>query len=214
MADVIRVSTIDDHPLFLGGLRRALSRVAGVTVVSEGGTANDALMIAKNDAPDVLLLDIGIPGGGIEVLRCIVEEAPRVRVVMLTGSDDDNNVSQSFEAGAAGYLLKSAGLAELTEALRSVMSGRPYVTPSLGSRLLVQKMRVGSEPVKASSAATKLNFREQQVLDLMATGLTNKQIAEKLDLSVHTIKNYVTRILQKLGANNRVAAITANRNQD
>ena len=207
MSEAIRIAVIDDHPIFRGGLKWAISRARDVTVVGEGATAADACTIAKELRPDVMLLDITIPGGGIEAATAIVASGSSVKVIMLTGSDDDERVAASLAAGAQGYLLKGANAEELLEAVRVVHSGHPYVTPALSSRLLVRAVR--ALPLVGSAAAKGfgLNHREQQILELAAEGLSNSDIAARLGLAVPTVKNYMSHIFQKMHVRNRAEAV-------
>ena len=207
MSDEIRIAAVDDHPLFLEGLQRALRTMDQFKLVAQGQTAAEARRIAKVFRPDILLLDIGIPGDGIAAARAIASEAPTVKIIILTGSDDDEHVVSALAAGVKGFLLKGAGLSELTEAVRSVLAGQPHVSPAVASRLLVQTLGVQSPtPVRLIDL---LNYRERQVLECAALGMTNRDIAVKLSLKVRTVKNYMSRILQKLQARNRFAAIAA-----
>lgn len=203
----IRIAAIDDHPLFLEGLQRALRAAPHIELVAQGHSAADARRIAKKVRPDVMLLDIGIPGDGISAARQIMQDDPSAKIVMLTGSDDDDRVSGALAAGARGYLLKGAGVNEVVEALQCVIAGQPYVTQQVASRLLLQKL--GLKTSSAKEHLELLNNRELQVLECAAQGMTNRDIAVKLSLTVRTVKNYMSRILQKMEARNRFAAIAA-----
>ena len=207
MSEHIRIAAVDDHPLFLEGLQRALRAVPELELICQGHSAADARRISREVKPDILLLDIGIPGDGIAALRAIALDNPAAKIVMLTGSDDDDHVADALAAGAKGYLLKGAGLAELVEAVRSVNAGQPYVMQAVASRMLVQKL--GVKTLSVSRQLDQLNYRERQVLDYAAQGMTNRDIAVKLKLKVRTVKNYMSRILQKMQARNRFAAIAA-----
>jgi DNA-binding NarL/FixJ family response regulator len=207
MSEAIRIAVIDDHPMFRGGLQRAFSRVRDVKLVAEGASAADACLIAKEQQPDVMLLDVTMPGGGIEAARAIVACGSSVKTIMLTGSDDDEYVAAALAAGAQGYLLKGANRAELLEAVRTVHSGRPYVTPALSSRLLVRAARTQHLAGDAAVKSSNLNHREQQILEFAAQGLSNNDIAANLCLAVPTVKNYMSRIFQKMQVRNRVEAI-------
>jgi two-component system, NarL family, nitrate/nitrite response regulator NarL len=206
MADALTVAAVDDHPLFLAGLKRAIGRSDEFKLVGEGASAEDAIRLSQSLTPGILLLDIGIPGGGIEAARAIAALAPGVRIVMLTASEDDEDVAVSLAAGAKGYLVKGSPTREVIQALRAVREGQTYVTPEVASRVLANKMRAKGEPSASGGADAQLNDREQQVLDFAAQGLSNKEIAAKLNLTVHTVKNYMSRILSKLRVNNRVRA--------
>jgi DNA-binding NarL/FixJ family response regulator len=175
--------------------------------VAEGATAADACAIAKQLQPDVILLDITIPGGGIEAATAIVASGLSVKVVMLTGSDDEERVTAALAAGAQGYLLKGTDAGELMEAVRVVHGGDPYVTPALSSRLLVRAVRAQLSMGNAAVKGFGLNYREQQILELVAEGLSNSDIAARLGLAVPTVKNYVSHIFQKMHVRSRAEAI-------
>ena len=155
-------------------------------------------MIAKELRPDVTSPDVTIPGGGIEAATTIVASGSSVKIIMLTGSDDDECVAAALAAGAQGYLLKGANAAELLEAIRVVHSGHPYVTPALSSRLLVLAARTQHLAGGAAVKSSDLNHREQQILEFAAQGLSNNDIAAKLGLALPTVKNYMSRIFLKM----------------
>ena len=207
MSETIRIALIDDHPIFRGGLKRAISRARDVKLVAEGATAADACLIAKERQPNVMLLDITMPGGGIEAASAIVASGSSVKVIMVTGSDDDEHVAAALAAGAQGYVLKGAEIAELLEAVRIVHSGHPYITPALSSRLLVRAARKQLLAENATVKGFGLNHREEQILELAAEGLSNSDIAAKLGLAVPTVKNYMSLIFQKMQVRNRAEAI-------
>lgn len=205
MSENIRIAAIDDHPMFIEGLRRGLRSRPELTFVGIGYSAADARRIAETDEPDILLLDIGIPGGGLAAARHVASQCPKVKVVMLTGSENDDHVAAALAAGAKGFVVKGAGAEEVADAVTSVYRGVPYVSQAIASRLLVQK--IGATPALRAGMLERLNFRERQVLECAARGHTNRDIAMELNLQVRTVKNYMSRILQKLQARNRVAAI-------
>ncbi|WP_088346427.1 MULTISPECIES: response regulator transcription factor [Rhodomicrobium] len=204
MSETIRIAIVDDHPFFRDGVERALRKVQEIRLVAQGMSAADACQIAREQKPDIILLDITMPGGGIEAARRIVDSDVPVKIIMLTGSDDDEHVASALAAGASGYLLKGTNTAELMEAVRAVHHGRPYITPTLSSRLLAQRLR--TQPAEAPPRA-KLNEREQQMLDYAAQGLTNGEIAARCNLALPTVKNCMSRIFQKLQVRNRAEAI-------
>ena len=207
MPEAIRIAVIDDHPIFRGGLQRVFSLAPDVKLVAEGASAADASLIAKEQRPDVMLLDVAMPGGGIEAARAIVASGSSVKTIMLTGSNADEYVATALAAGAQGYLLKGANAAELLEAVRTVHSGHPYVTPALSSRLLVLAARTQHLAGGAAVKSSDLNHREQQILEFAAQGLSNNDIAAKLGLALPTVKNYMSRIFQKMHVRNRAEAI-------
>jgi DNA-binding NarL/FixJ family response regulator len=204
----IRVAAIDDHSLFLQGLRRALGQAPDIVVLGDGSTAADACRIAVDDGPDVILLDLNIPGTGIAAARTISARAPDVKIIFVTGSCEDDDVSQALAVGAKGYLLKGAGAAEVIDAIRAVHTGRPYVTQELASRLVVQTI---GKTIAANdrNAARKLNDRERQIIRHATAGLTNKEIAQRLALPARTVRNHMSSILRKCGVRNRLEAVMA-----
>ena len=210
MDERITVAAVDDHPMFLEGLRRAVTQEPGISLVAEGYSASDACRIAEQIKPQILLLDIGIPGGGLQAARTIAARAPTVQVVMLTASDSDEHVAEAVAAGAKGYLVKGAGASEVIEAVRSVHGGTPYISTAVASRLLIQKVAAerSHQPGQRSNYLPRslLNVREQQIFDCASQGLTNKEIADKLGLTVRTVKRQMSIILQKLQVRSRLAA--------
>lgn len=204
MADEIRIAIVDDHPFFREGVERALRKQRTIKFVGSGATAGDAIAIASNEMPDILLLDIGLPGGGVAAARAIVASGSPTRIIMLTGYDDGENVGASLAAGASGYLLKGADTAELLEAIRTVYQGQAYITPALSSRLLMEEVR---SPAADQGRCARLNSRERKLLELAAQGMTNSDIAQQLKLAVPTVKNYMSRTFEKLGVRNRAEAI-------
>lgn len=208
MPDTLTIAIVDDHPFYRDGVMRALQKTRGVRLVGTGGNADDAVRIVAELKPDILLLDIGLPGGGIEAARTIQASSPeRTRIIILTGSDDSADVAAAFQGGVRGYLLKGADSAELLQAIRTVHQGETFITPMLWSRVMAQSS--GAAPQQASSGL-ELSARERQMLDLACTGLTNGEIATRLNLALPTVKNAMSRIFDKLGVRNRAEAIAMN----
>lgn len=206
MTETINVAAIDDHPIFLDGLDKVLLRVKGIHLVAKGVSAADALSIAAKYRPDVMLLDITMPGGGIEAARAIRAAQPDVKIITLTASDDSDMVAKAIDSGAHGYLLKGASADELLEAIETVHGGRPYITPSVSARILMQRY---NDDTSAPSSGTTLTAREEEILELVAQGLSNQDIADKVGLALPTIKNALSRIFAKLQARSRTQAIAA-----
>jgi two-component system, NarL family, nitrate/nitrite response regulator NarL len=210
MGDRLRVGIIDDHPLFREGVVHTLRSARVLDVVGEGGTAEDALRIAKEELPDILLLDVSMPGGGIEVARLIARVCPIVKMIMLTVSENEDDVAQALEAGAKGYVLKGTSGPELLKTMFAISRGESYVTPGLAARLLTHAIR--QEPPRPP-ALPELTEREAQILAQVARGLTNKEIARDLSLSEKTVKHHMTNVMQKLQVRNRVEAAMLFRRQ-
>ena len=203
MDDAVHVAVVDDHPLFREGVAHSLRTQPGIAVVAEGATAADALAIAA-DLPDVMLLDVSMPGGGISALGRITTAYPVVKVIMLTVSEDEEDVTAALRAGARGYVLKGVAARELVSIVRSVAAGEVYITPSLATSLLVELTApAGKSP---TSPLADLTERERQIIELVAGGDSNKEIASRLGLSEKTVKHHMTNILQKLQVRNRVEA--------
>ena len=205
MTGLIRVAIIDDHPLFREGVVNTLVGVEGIEVVGEGATAADALRIAQEHSPDVVLLDVMIAGGGIEATSNVVRAHPNVHIIMLTASDDEQHVASALKAGARGYLLKGSGGEEIVQAVRAIAAGDSYVAPNLAARLLCKK----ADKIEVTAADNHHNLtpREAEVLALLARGLSNKEIARAFSCTERTIKHHMTGIMQKLNVRNRVQAV-------
>jgi DNA-binding NarL/FixJ family response regulator len=199
----IRVLVVDDHPMVREGLRSMLDG-DGIEVVAEAGTAADAVEAAERARPDVVLLDIELPDGdGLGVLAGIKARMPGTSVLIVTMHDESRLVRQAIEAGAAGYILKGVGRRELLAAVRAVRDGESVLDPDL-LRSLVAETPVERRPGPGS--ADRLTTVDCDVLRLVAQGLTNREIADRMRWSVATAKKYVQRILGKLGVSDRTQA--------
>jgi len=198
--DPIRVIVADDHPMFRAGVVSSLREAGDVQVLGEASNAAEALRLAREHLPDIALLDITMPGSGLTAARDITLACPVTRVVMLTVSEDEDDLLAAMKAGASGYVLKGAGGAELIEVLRSVQAGDVYVAPALAWGLLREMSKPRTSPLD------ELTAREREVLELVASGLSNQEIADRLGLAEKTIKHYMTNILGKLQVRSRVEA--------
>ena len=213
MAEAIRIVLVDDHPLFREGVAYTLAAQADMCVVAQGENAGEAVRLAGMHAPDVLLLDLNIPGGGgIEAARAVAAAVPATRIIMLTASVDEDDLAAAMAAGARGYILKGVAARELVSIIRKVHAGEGYVAPSLAASLLAG-LGGGQRPSAApADPLAALTERERQILDQVAAGLSNKEVAAQLHLSEKTVKHYMTIIMEKLGVRNRVeAALLAKR---
>lgn len=202
--DKIRVLVVDDHPLFREGVAEILSRDPGVEVIAQGATADEAVRLASTYLPDILLLDIEIPGGGINAIQRVAAKCPVTHIVMLTASE--NNLMPALKAGARGYVLKGVSGQELLSIVYGVMAGESYVTPSLAAGMLREMSRAKSASEQAPNLLDALNERERQILEQVAKGASNREIGLSLGLSEKTVKHYMTNVLQKLQVRNRVEA--------
>jgi len=200
---VIRLLIIDDHQLVRSGLRRLLEAEEDMTVEDEAGTAYDAVRLSRLHKPDVVLLDVVMPGGsGLDVIPRIREAAPDAQILTLSMQDDPSYVRQAFAAGASGYVLKEAADDELLAAVREVAEGGRYVDPQLGARLAAADAAAAAE-----AAEDPLSDREREVLRLLALGHTNQEIAQMLYLSVRTAETHRARIMQKLRLTTRAELV-------
>jgi two-component system, NarL family, nitrate/nitrite response regulator NarL len=205
MSGAIRIAVIDDHPMFREGAVQTLACTEGIEVVGEGATAADALKVAEELRPDVMLLDISLPGGGVEAAANIARACPSVRAVMLTASESELDVASALQAGARGYILKGSSAAEVIETVRAIFKGESYVAPSLAARLLIQMGK--RNEVVASKPVSDLTAREDEILALVSSGMTNKEIANRLRLTERTVKHHMTSIMRKSNVRNRVEAM-------
>ncbi len=207
MVEPIRIVVADDHPLFLEGVITSLRTAEDIEIVGQAGDADGAVRIVREHVPDVALLDVTMPGGGLEAARKIATASPATRIVMLTVSEDEDDLLAAMKAGASGYVLKGVSSQELLAIVRAVSGGEVYVAPTLAFALL----REMSKPPAADPLA-ELSVRERQVLELVAVGLSNQEIGQRLGLAEKTVKHYMTNILTKLQVRSRVeAALLAHR---
>ncbi len=205
MTDTFQVVIVDDHPLFREGVAGTLCAESDIEVVGQGETAADALRLGAELLPDILLLDISIPGGGLTVIPKIAAACPVTKIVMLTASEEEDDVVAALKAGARGYIVKGVAARELVRILRSIQAGEAYVTPTLAASLL--SIMSGRQPGQHEDDPIQdLTERERQILELVAAGESNKEIGLALALSEKTVKHYMTNILQKLHVSNRVQA--------
>jgi DNA-binding NarL/FixJ family response regulator len=196
---------VDDHPMWRGGVERDLTG-AGHDVVAATGEGRQAVRLAAAVRPDVVVLDLQLPDiSGVEVIRGLLAAVPGVRVLMLSASGEQQSVLDAVKAGATGYLLKSAGVAEFLDAVARTAAGEPVFTPGLAGLVLGEYRRLSTAPAGTGGGdAPRLTDRETEVLRLVATGLSYKQIATRLVLSHRTVQNHVQNTLNKLQLHNRV----------
>lgn len=207
MSERTSVVIIDDHPLFRDGVVQTLMAEPDFEVVGEGSSAAEAVHLCQEHLPDLLLLDISIPGGGLNVAREITTCCPVTNLVMLTASEAEEDLFAAFKNGARGYVLKGVSARELIRILKAVSAGESYVTPSLAASLLSELSGVRSRAPKPEDPLAHLTEREHQILELVAKGYSNKEVASELFLSEKTVKHHMTNILQKLQVRNRVEAV-------
>jgi DNA-binding NarL/FixJ family response regulator len=203
----LRVVVVDDHQMFRDGLATLLDALAEVEVVGRASSGEEAVELAASTAPDVMLMDLHMPGiGGVEATRRITAAQPAIAVIALTMLDDDRSVRAAVAAGARGYLLKEATVDQVLGALRAVAAGNVI----FGGAITRQVLAAVADPTSTRRLAG-LTEREEEVLDLLARGLTNAAIASRLSLSGKTVRNYVSNLFTKLGVTDRAAAVAAAR---
>jgi DNA-binding NarL/FixJ family response regulator len=210
-SDPIRVLIADDHALFRRGLEMVLVEEPDIELVGQASDGAEAVTRAGEALPDVVLMDIRMPKtSGIEAARAMKEAAPSARIVMLTISDEEEDLFEAIRAGASGYLLKDIPLDEVADAVRSVYGGQSLINPSMAAKLLAEfaamASRDGTEPAE-QVPAPRLTEREIQVLKLVARGMNNRDIAKELFISENTVKNHVRNILEKLQIHSRMEAV-------
>jgi two-component system, NarL family, nitrate/nitrite response regulator NarL len=193
--------------MFRTGVVQTVAASGHFQIVAEGETAADARRVVRELAPDILLLDICLTENGFDAVRDISKIFPPCRIVVLTAIDDALSVSNALALGVKGYILKGVSGSELINALQTIHSGLPFLTPDLASRLLIDT-RGGPlfRPLEATPLE-RLTYREKQVLDRLSKGMTNDEIAKNLGLNIKTIKSYITQVFRKLKVNNRVQAL-------
>ena len=202
----IRVLIADDHAAFRSGLAALLATVAGLVVVGEAADGREAVAASATVHPDVVLMDLTMPGtGGIEATRQIAEQAPHVAILVLTMDADDEAVLAAVRAGARGYVLKGARRAELVRAIRAVVAGEAIFGAGIAGRLA--GYLAGAQSGTASTSFPELTEREREILALIAAGHSNAEITNRLVLSPKTVRNHVSNVFAKLGVRSRAEAI-------
>lgn len=200
---MISVVIVDDHAVVRSGLKLLLEAEGDIEVVGEAGNLRDAVFRARSAKPDVILMDIVMPGGsGIEATPAVLKEAPDAKVLILSMQDDPSYVREAFAAGASGYVLKEAADDEVVAAVREIAGGGRYVNPALGAKLVAAEAEA-----QARAEADPLSEREREVLRLLALGHTNQEIAGTLFISVRTVETHRAHIMQKLRLSTRAELV-------
>lgn len=202
----IRVLVVDDHPLFRRGLIDLLRDAEDMDVVGEAASAEEALAVAREQRPDVVLMDIFLPGDGVVATRAIREALPETKVLVLTVSEEDEHLFAAIQAGANGYVLKEVTPEELLAAIRRVHEGQAVLAPPVAAKLL-DRMRRGAIPGRLVHRQSLLTEREVEVVRLLAQGLTNQEIARRLIIAESTVKTHIRNILRKTGTRNRAEVV-------
>lgn len=209
--NALRILIADDHPVFRDGIRALLEATPGMAIVGEATTGDDVIVYAEQLEPDVILMDVRMPGlNGIEATRQIVQTSPHIRVLIITMFEDDQTVFAAMRAGARGYVLKDAAKDELRRAIQAVANGEAIFSPAIATRLIAFFAHPRS--AESSNAFPELTDREQHILLLLAKGESNNEIASRLNLTTKTVSNYVSTILNKLHVADRAQAIVRARN--
>lgn len=209
----IRIALVDDHPLLREGVARSLVDTGEFIVSGEGATADDAIRLARHTQPEMLLIDLSMPGGGLSVLAKIKQEFPELKIVVLTASEAQEDITGALNAGVEGYVLKGVGSKALAEILRSVRAGETYVPPVIAARMLASLKSAFDAP-GPSNPISALTAREREILGLVSNGRSNKEVARELMLQEKTVKHHMTSVLSKLKVRNRTEAAMLLHNVD
>jgi DNA-binding NarL/FixJ family response regulator len=202
----LRVLIVDDHDLFRTGLRNLLEE-QGVQIVGEAASGAEAVRVVRELAPDVVVMDLNMPGmGGVDATRHITGIAPLTRIVVLTISDQDNDVMDAILAGACGYLLKDSSIQDLIAGIEAASRGESLISPGIAAKVLQRVRATSTQPDIADTIRAELSDREIEVLKLIANGKDNAVIAGELHISPKTVKNHISNILMKLQIDNRIQA--------
>lgn len=205
--DRIRIVIVDDHPLVREGLRKVLAFDDGLLVLDEAGDGQGAINVARILKPDIILMDINMPGtNGIEATKIIKRELPSVGIIALTIHDEEEYIMELVRAGVSGYVLKDISPKRLIDAIKTVAKGDSVIDPGITNKLLGEITRMGTRR-HIKEEWEKLTGREMDVLRLMAKGCSNKEIAKSLDISEKTVKNHITNIFRKLQVDDRTQAV-------
>ncbi len=209
MSEPIRLLLADDQSLFREGLQTLLSASPDIDVVGEASNGEEAVRLAVQLKPDVILMDLRMPVvDGIQATRRIKTTIPETRVIVLTTFDEDKDIFEGLKAGATGYLLKDVSSGKLLEAIRAAYRGEYFLQPSITARVITEFTRLSrQEPANVEPLAEPLSAREVEILALVAEGMSNKEIADKLVIAEGTVKNHLTNILGKLEAKDRMQAV-------
>ncbi|HEX6261340.1 MAG TPA: response regulator transcription factor [Actinomycetota bacterium] len=207
--DALKVLIVDDHALFRRGIQMVLEQEEGIEVVGEATDGQEAVEKAEELMPDVVLMDVRMPKRtGIEATSAIKEAIPHAKILMLTVSDEEEDLYEAIKAGASGYLLKEISTEDVADAIRSVWTGQSRISPAMASKLLNEFQAMSKRAEERESVHTpRLTDREMEVLRLVAKGMNNRDIAKELFISENTVKNHVRNILEKLQLHSRMEAV-------
>jgi DNA-binding NarL/FixJ family response regulator len=204
---MVSIGLVDDHPLMIEGIVTLLSRAQDLRVLSTGSTARDIVEISSRFHPDVLIVDLSMSGDVYAAIATSIKVSPSTKVVAFTAATGVDSAIRALDAGANGYVLKGSSAQELIQAIESVLHGETYITQSFASRVIAALRDASLRRVAAE--AVRLSIREDQIVRLLLRGKTNKEIAASLKISEKTVKNYMTVLMQKLHARNRLEVVIA-----
>ena len=207
MSEATRVAVIDDHPLLRAGVRSALTDSLEFQIVAEGENLHEALAVAQRHAPHIMIIDINVPGNGFEIIKLLRKAHPNIKVIVFTVSERSEHLAFALDLNASGYLLKGASDDDLLRCLRSVKSGKRYISPELAGHIYGGGQ--SGEAPASQSDAVPFTGREIEVAKLLAIGKTNKEIGDQLQISEKTVKHHMSVVMEKLGVRNRVEAALA-----
>lgn len=203
MAGVARLALVDDHPVLLNGLGSIFAADSAFSVIGKGSSAPEAVAIGREHRPDVMIIDLGMPGNAIDAIASIVRDAPETKVV---ASTDTQTAVDALDAGASAYVLKGSTIEELKEAIAAVLQGDTYISQDIAFKVIAA---LRSPPKRQQPQAIRLSVREEQVVRLLLSGKTNREIAEELGIGEKTVKHYMTILMQKLHVRNRLEVVIA-----
>ena len=208
-SDSITVVIADDHALFRRGLTMVLESEPDIDVVGEANDGHEVVTLAEKYMPDLVLMDVRMPGrGGIDAAQAIKDAVPHTKILMLTISDEEEDLYDAIKVGASGYLLKEISIEEVADSIRQVHAGQSLISPSMASKLLTEFAAMARKDEEKQQMPTpRLTDREMEVLTLVAQGLNNRDIAKELFISENTVKNHVRNILEKLHLHSRMEAV-------
>jgi DNA-binding NarL/FixJ family response regulator len=208
-AEPIRVLVVDDHALFRRGLQMVLGSESDIEMVGEASDGAEALKVAAEMTPDIVLMDVRMPKrGGIDATTAIKAAVPSTKIIMLTISDEEADLYDAIKAGAMGYLLKEISIEEVASAVRAVYNGQSLISPSMASKLLTEfATMVRKDDERQQVPTPRITDREMEVLKLVAKGMNNRDIAKRLFISENTVKNHIRNILEKLQLHSRMEAV-------
>lgn len=202
---IISVAILDDHPLLVEGIATLLQRRGGFALVASGSSADRILAIAETDRPDCMIVDLSMPGDVLAAMAAATKAVPDMKLVVFTASGNADDALQALDAGACAYVLKGTPVDDLFEAIASARRGETYLTPSIAIKVIGALQRAAGE--KRTAPRSRLSHREDQIMRLLLCGKQNREIAHALLLSEKTIKGYMSNLMEKLGARNRVEAV-------